>query len=114
MEPRTQQRAERQAEVCGLFGNPTRVLILWALMRHEMNVSEIAASVNASLQSVSQHLRLMKDRGILVSRREGSSVYYRIQPHEDLQGCRIMELAGLFEPIEAPDLTSVYEKEATR
>ena len=97
-----------------MFSSTSRVLIMWALSHGELTVGEIASTVESSLQNTSQHLRLMKDKGILASRREGSSVYYRIQPHEDLQGCRIMELAGLIEPIEAPELTPVYEKEATR
>jgi len=53
-------------------------LILWVLAKGEKSVGEIAAAVEASLQNTSQHLRLMKDRGILTGRREGQTIYYRI------------------------------------
>ena len=85
----TQEMAARQAAVCGVFGNAKRVLILWALMEQELCVSEIALTIKASLQSTSQHLRLMEDKGILVSRRERQKVYYRIADHDLMKDCRL-------------------------
>ena len=84
-----QELATRQAAVCGLFGSAKRVLILWALLDRELSVSEIALTIKASLQSTSQHLRLMEDKGILVSRRERQKVYYRIAEHELMEDCRL-------------------------
>jgi len=54
------------------------VLILRALSEREMSVGEIAAEVGTSMQNTSQHLHLMKERGILESRREGQTIYYRV------------------------------------
>jgi DNA-binding transcriptional ArsR family regulator len=86
--------AKCQAEMCSVFGNTTRVLILWALAAEEMTVSDIAAAVDASLQNTSQHLRLMKDRDILTFRREGQKIYYRINEQNGLLGgCRVVQLA---------------------
>ena len=82
--------AESQAEICRLFGNASRVLILWTLAEREMSVGDIASVIDASLQNTSQHLRLMKDKGILSSRREGSMVYYRIKHHHLMDGCRLL------------------------
>lgn len=89
----TQEMAVRQAALCGVFGNAKRVLILWALLDQELSVSEIALNIGASLQSTSQHLRLMEDRGILISHRERQKVYYRLADHELMQGCRLLLLA---------------------
>jgi DNA-binding transcriptional ArsR family regulator len=72
------ERAKEQADLCRIFNNPARVLILWALVEREMSVSEIAATVEISLQNTSQHLRLMKDRDVLTCRREGQTIFYRI------------------------------------
>jgi DNA-binding transcriptional ArsR family regulator len=66
------------------------VLILWALMEQEMSVSEIAAAIEASLQNTSQHLRLMEDKGILVSYREGQKIYYGIVDHDLMKNCRLL------------------------
>ena len=90
MDVEAQEMAARQASVCGIFGNAKRVLILWALMEQEMSVSEIAAAIEASLQNTSQHLRLMEDKGILVSYREGQKIYYGIVDHDLMKNCRLL------------------------
>ena len=82
--------ARQQAEVCKVFGNVNRIMILWILGNQEMSVGDIAETLDTSLQNVSQHLRLMKDRGILTSRREGQAIYYRIAGYELMEGCRIL------------------------
>jgi ArsR family transcriptional regulator len=78
MDIETMHLAETQARQYQVLTNPRRVLILWALAGQEMSVGEIAAKVGASMQNTSQHLRLMKDRGILESRRDGQTIYYFI------------------------------------
>lgn len=83
------ERAKRQANICRVFGNARRVLILWALANGEMSVGQIASAVDTSLQNTSQHLRLMQDKGMLVSRRDGSTVYYRIND-DALQNCLLL------------------------
>jgi ArsR family transcriptional regulator len=85
--------AVRQAAICSVFGNAKRVLILWTLLDQELSVSEIAAAVQSSLQTTSQHLRLMEDKGILVSRREGQKIYYRIGGYDLLKDCRLLQQA---------------------
>ena len=72
------QQAQEQAQYCQVFSNARRIMILWVLGTDEMTVSDIASDVGASLQNTSQHLRLMRDRGILSSRRVGQAVYYRV------------------------------------
>lgn len=76
----TVEQAKRQAEICSVFANYRRVLILWTLVERERSVSEIATAVDASLQNTSQHLRLMKERGILQSHRNGQTIHYSIAP----------------------------------
>jgi ArsR family transcriptional regulator len=82
--------AAKQAAVCGVFANPTRILILWTLAEEEKSVSDIAETVEASLQNTSQHLRLMKNRGILISRREAQTIYYRVADNEYTERCQLL------------------------
>ncbi len=93
MDEEQTRQAQRQAEICGLFGNANRVLILWAIGSEERSVSDIAAAIGASLQNTSQHLRLMRDKGLVLARREGNTIYYRLQHHELLDGCRLIDAA---------------------
>jgi len=85
--------AQNHAELCRVFGNPSRVLILWALGERELSVGDIASAIECSLQSTSQHLHLMKDRGILTSRRDGHTIYYRVNYGERLADCGLLKLA---------------------
>jgi ArsR family transcriptional regulator len=92
--------AESQAEICGVFGNAHRVLILWTLGSSERSVSDIASTIGCSLQNASQHLRLMKDKGILSSRRDGNTIYYHINRNGPMHDCRLLHIARQ-RPLEA-------------
>ena len=83
--------AKQVSDYCSIFSNPSRVLILWALLDQELSVSEIAESIHASIQNTSQHLRLMKDRDVVTTRRDGQMVYYRLSHSQNLEMCGLLE-----------------------
>ena len=66
------------AEICKTFSNATRLEILNLLRNGELTVSDLVKKTGASQVNVSQHLSIMKGKGILISRREGANIYYRI------------------------------------
>jgi DNA-binding transcriptional ArsR family regulator len=90
MNPVVKGLAERQAELCKLFGNASRILIVWSLSNGELPVSVIADEVGTSLQNISQHLALLKEHGIVVARRDAQTIYYRIADNEPLHDCPIL------------------------
>jgi len=75
-----------QAEFCIVFRNAIRLKILWFLGKEEKSVGEIADYVGVSMSNISQHLRIMKDRRIVKSRKEGQRIYYRITNEKFRQG----------------------------
>ncbi|MES0344066.1 MAG: metalloregulator ArsR/SmtB family transcription factor [Anaerolineales bacterium] len=85
------EAAISQAELCALFGYSKRILILWALAYREMTVGEIAQAIETSIQSTSHHLRLMRDRGVVWSEREGAFVRYRLVEDHSV-GCLLMNI----------------------
>jgi predicted transcriptional regulator len=85
-----QELAERQASLCRIFGNPQRLVIVWLLAERERTVTEIALAIGASLQSTSQHLRILEFRHLVESRRQHHNIYYHITNNELLEGCMIM------------------------
>ena len=87
------KEAEKQASFCDIFGNAKRVMILWSLFDGEMSVGDIANAIDASLQNASQHLRNMKNNGILTTRRDGQTVYYRIADGMRNRSCLLLEKA---------------------
>lgn len=77
---------EIQADVCGVFTNPERIRILLLLDKGELSVGEIAQKLSISMPNLSQHLRLMKDRRCVVSRKDGKFVYYKVASPRFLEG----------------------------
>ena len=71
--------AAHVAELFRSFSDTSRVRIVYVLVRQEMNVGALAQTVGISESAVSHHLRSLRQMGLVVSRREGKEVYYRIQ-----------------------------------
>ena len=67
------------AAIFKVLANETRLRMLHAIARSgELSVSALAETVGMKPQAVSNQLQRLADRGILGSRREGTSIYYRI------------------------------------
>ena len=71
--------AAHVAELFRAFSDTSRVRILYALTIRELNVGAIAHAVGISESAVSHHLRGLRQMGLVVARREGKEVYYRIE-----------------------------------
>lgn len=66
------------AELFKVFGDSTRIRILYVLFEHELCVGDIAELLNMSQSSVSHQLRILKDAKLVKYRREGKSIYYAL------------------------------------
>lgn len=64
------------AELFKVFGDTTRIKILWALAESEMCVCDIAFLLNMTQSAVSHQLRVLKQARLVKYRREGKVVYY--------------------------------------
>ena len=69
---------ELHAEMCKVFSNPTRLEILNLLRDKEMSVTELIQKTNLSQANISQHLAIMKHKGIVIARRDGKNIHYKI------------------------------------
>ena len=76
---------ERQADFCAIFTNPARIRILLELGERERSVSDLAEKLQLPLPNLSQHLRLMRDRGCLRCHKQGKQVLYSITSPDFLQ-----------------------------
>lgn len=66
------------AELFKVFGDSTRIKILWALDEAEMCVCDIAALLNMTQSAISHQLRVLKQAKLVKNRREGKVVYYSL------------------------------------
>lgn len=72
---------EEFVKACDIFqqlSDPTRLRILWLLAHAEACVLNIAVSVGMSTSAVSHHLRILRQTGLIVNRRAGKEVYYKL------------------------------------
>ncbi len=80
-----------QSEICKTLTNPKRIEILNALKNEERTVSELVATLGASKANVSQHLAVMRHKGILSTRRVGVNIYYRVTNPKVIEACTLMK-----------------------
>ncbi|MEW6409553.1 MAG: metalloregulator ArsR/SmtB family transcription factor [Nitrospirota bacterium] len=81
---------ELHAEICKIFANPKRLEILNALREGELTVSDLVEILGTSKANVSQHLALLRGKGILRTRREGLNIYYSVANPKVIQACILM------------------------
>ncbi len=86
------------AEMCKVFSHPKRLELIDVLRDREMTVNELAERLGLAPANLSQHLAMMRERHILVARKEGNLVYYRIANPKLLQACDMLR-EMLFEQI---------------
>jgi len=86
------------AEMCQVFSHPKRLEAIDVLRDGEMTVTELAQKLELTIGNLSQHLSMMKERHILLTRKEGNMVYYRIA-NPKLIRCFDMMREMLFEQI---------------
>ncbi len=78
MPDRTDQLRQFKADVFRLLAHPTRVHILECLGDGEMQVSELLERIGVEPANLSQHLSLLKARGLVVKQREGGQSFYQL------------------------------------
>ena len=79
MDPNDRNRREIQAAVFKALGHPSRLLIVQELSAGGRNVSQLTALVGADASTVSRHLSVLKQAGILTSEKQGAVVSYSLQ-----------------------------------
>jgi len=79
-----------QADVCKIFANDKRLEIINLLKDREMSNQEIMRGTGLSKVNVSQHINILKTKGVIMSRREGQQLFYRIANPKIIQACTLM------------------------
>jgi ArsR family transcriptional regulator len=82
---------DMQAEVCKTIANPKRLEIIHVLKEGEKTVSELVEILGVPKANVSQHLSVMRTKGVLTNRRDGVNIYYSISNHKVIQACTLMK-----------------------
>jgi ArsR family transcriptional regulator len=87
------------AEICQTLANPKRLKIINVLREREVSTGELLRILRVPKANLSQHMALLRRKGIVISRREGNQVYYRLARPKILKAFDLMR-ALLFEVLE--------------
>jgi ArsR family transcriptional regulator, virulence genes transcriptional regulator len=81
----------RHAHICGVFAHPLRLELLQLLHEQgECTVGDLAEATGVRMANLSQHLAVMRSTNIVVTRKEGVSVYYRIADPRIMQAFNLI------------------------
>jgi ArsR family transcriptional regulator len=74
----TQEVSQLEANLCSAFSDPTRILILYALNEQPQNVTELVNQLGANQSTISRHLKVLRDHGLVQTTRQGVSITYTL------------------------------------
>ncbi len=89
---------ELHARICKAIADPKRLLIINELRDRELSVGDLCEALELSQSNVSQHLAILRERGVVSTRRVGTSVLY------SLRGTKVLEAVDLLREFLAEDL----------
>jgi len=71
--------ARLHAQLCSCLADPNRILILYSLADAPKNVNELSRTIGLPQPTVSRHLKMLREHGLLVNERIGQMVVYRVR-----------------------------------
>jgi ArsR family transcriptional regulator len=81
---------ELHSRLCSGLADPKRILILYALSERTQRVTDLCQSLGFPQSSVSRQLKNLRDRGMVIAKREGQSVYYHLSDQRIIQALDLM------------------------
>ena len=79
-----------QADICKIFANDKRLEIINLLKGKEISNQEIMRETGLNKVSMTQHMNVLKSKGVIISRREGQQLFYSIANPKIIQACNLM------------------------
>jgi ArsR family transcriptional regulator len=104
MNQKSRKQYEARAKIAKALAHPSRLLMLDLLQQQEMCVSDLTSEVEADQSTVSKHLALLREVGLVSVRKEGASSYYKV-------ACAC--LGGFFSCLEAVLESDLHERQST-
>lgn len=89
---------ELHARVCKAIADPKRLLIINELRDCEMSVGDLCEALGITQSNASQHLAILRERGVVTTRRDGTTVFYA------LRGKKVLQAVDLLREFLAQDL----------
>jgi DNA-binding transcriptional ArsR family regulator len=78
------------SHVCEGLGDPKRILILYLLDSRPHSVSEVTEALGIPQPTTSHHLKVLRDRGLILARKDGTTTYYSLADHRIIEALDLM------------------------
>lgn len=85
------EHAREAAQLLKSLSNENRLMILCSLVNGEMSVSQLNVSIELSQSALSQHLAALRETGLVATRRESQTIYYRLQGDAAMQVIEVLQ-----------------------
>ena len=82
---------QRYAAVGRALADPKRLCVLESLAAGEVSVSHLSTRVGCQVPNMSQHLAVLRSAGLVITRKEGSTVFYRLSDPRVLEAYRLIQ-----------------------
>ena len=79
MDTKTGAKYRRRADVIKALAHPSRLYIVDRLAEHEHCVNELTALIGSDMSTISKHLSVLKNAGIVQDEKRGASIYYSLR-----------------------------------
>ncbi|MCA2000624.1 MAG: metalloregulator ArsR/SmtB family transcription factor [Chloroflexi bacterium] len=96
----TQEVSQLEADLCSAFSDPTRILILYALNEKPRNVTELVKELGVNQPTISRHLKVLRNHGLVQTARQGNCVTYA------LADARLIKALDILRAVLRDNLTS--------
>jgi DNA-binding transcriptional ArsR family regulator len=74
----TQEVSRLHADICSALADPNRILLIYALAEQPRSVNELSDELGISQPATSRNLKMLRERGLVISQRQGTTLTYRL------------------------------------
>lgn len=88
-----QEITQLQADFCAALSDPTRIFILYALNERSQNVTELTNELGIPQPTISRHLKVLRERGLVFTERQGTVITYHLVDQRVTQAMDLLRSA---------------------
>jgi ArsR family transcriptional regulator len=88
-----QEIMQLEADFCAALSDPTRIFILYALNERPLNVTELTNELGLPQPTISRHLKVLRERGLVYTERQGTVITYHLADPRIIQAMDLLRSA---------------------
>ena len=88
-----QEIIQLEADFCAALSDPTRIFILYALNERALNVTELTNELGLPQPTISRHLKVLRERGLVYTERQGTVITYHLADQRVIQAMDLLRSA---------------------